>query len=114
VDLLRGHGHLRGHNELLRCPYKGCEKTFDKPTSLTDQSCIPRESYYACPFCMSKIDLVTEGMRVVEVKAAEYPARVFDSPAKCAHYSGVMGHSGAIPDECLICPKVLQCDARRH
>jgi DNA-directed RNA polymerase subunit RPC12/RpoP len=108
-----GHGH--SHGDLLRCPYKGCEKTFDKPTVLTDSSKVPRESYYACPYCMSKIDLVTEGMRVVDVKPVEYPPTVFDSPAKCAHFSGLLGMShGILPDECLVCPKVLQCDARKR
>ena len=104
-----------GHGERLRCPYKGCERTFEKPTVLTDLSTVPRESYYACPFCMSKIDIVTEKMRVVNVKAAGYPAKVFDSPAKCAHFSGLLGAmpDGMLPDECLVCPKVLQCDMRR-
>jgi len=113
VPLFHGFGH--SHSDHLRCPYKGCEKTFEKPTMLTDQSKIPRESYYACPFCMSKIDLVTENMRVVNVKAVEYPPTVFDSPAKCAHFSGLLGlANGPIPDECLVCPKVLQCDARKR
>jgi DNA-directed RNA polymerase subunit RPC12/RpoP len=105
---------LHGHEEKLRCPYKGCEKTFEKPTVLTDTSSIPRESYYACPFCMSKIDIVTEKMKVVTVKATEYPPMVFDSPAKCAHFSGLLGIGNSpLPDECLVCPKVLQCDARK-
>ena len=99
----------------MRCPYKGCEKEFEKPTLLTDQSKIPRESYYACPFCMSKIDIVTQNMKVVDVKAVDYPATVFESPAKCAHFSGSLGAPGsALPDECLVCPKVLQCDVRRR
>ena len=113
VPLFHGHGH--SHEEHLRCPYNGCGKTFERPTMLTDSSRIPRESYYACPFCMSKIDIVTEGMKVVGVKAVDYPPTVFDSPAKCAHYSGLLGvATGPLPDECLICPKVLQCDARKR
>ena len=98
----------------MQCPYKGCEKTFDKPTLLTDQTKIPRESYYACPFCMSRIDIVTENMRVVNVKASDLPATVFESPAKCAHFSGTLNPGGALPDECLVCPKVLQCTLRRR
>jgi hypothetical protein len=64
---------------------------------------------------MSKIDIVTENMKVVGVKAVNYPPTVFDSPAKCAHFSGLMGiGSGILPDECLVCPKVMQCDARKR
>lgn len=105
---------LHYHREKLKCPYNGCGKSFDKPTVLTDSSTLPRESYHACPYCNSKIDILMEGMKIVQVKATEYP-KVFDSPAKCAHYFGFLDSlpkGVAIPDECLICPKVLQCSVR--
>jgi hypothetical protein len=104
-----------GSEEKLRCPYKGCEKNFEKPTVITDTSVIPRQSHYACPFCMSKLDIVTQKERIVGVKATEYPT-VFDSPAKCAHFGGLLNAPpgcGLTLDECLICPKVLQCGKRR-
>ncbi|MCW4045884.1 MAG: hypothetical protein NWE94_10270 [Candidatus Bathyarchaeota archaeon] len=103
------------HEDKLRCPYKGCEKTFDKPTVLTDASTVPRQSFYACPFCMSKLEIVTEGLKIVDVRAVDYPT-VFDSPAKCAHFSGLLNglpSDGTLPDECLVCPKVLQCNIRK-
>ncbi|MEM3704070.1 MAG: hypothetical protein QXX79_06625 [Candidatus Bathyarchaeia archaeon] len=102
------------HEGKLKCPYKGCGKTFDKPTLLTDTSMIPRQTYYACPHCMSKIDIVTNNMKIVEVKPADYP-KVFDSPAKCAHYFGFLNNlpkETPVPDECLVCPKVLQCSVK--
>ena len=105
---------LHSHKEKLRCPYTGCGKAFVKPSVLTDSSTIPRENYYACPYCSSKIDIIVEDLKIVDIKATEYP-KVFDSPAKCAHYLGFL-HSfpknAPIPDECLICPKVLQCGIR--
>jgi DNA-directed RNA polymerase subunit RPC12/RpoP len=107
--------HSHPQNEKLRCPYKGCEKTFEKPTVLTDTSTIPRQSYYACPHCMSKLDLVTENMKIVGVKATEYP-KVFESPAKCAHFSALLNTrpmNAPLSDECLLCPKVLQCNIRK-
>jgi len=51
----------------------------------------------------------------VGVRATEYPM-VFDSPAKCAHFSGLLNtppESMLTQDECLICPKVLQCSNRK-
>jgi DNA-directed RNA polymerase subunit RPC12/RpoP len=107
--------HPHFHDEKLRCPYKGCQKIFEKPTVVTDASTIPRQSYYACPYCMSKIDIVTEDTKVIGVKPTEYPT-VFYSPAKCAHFSGslnAMPSNAPPPDECLICPKVLQCSIRK-
>jgi hypothetical protein len=103
----------RGSEEKLRCPYKGCEKRFDKPTVITDDTVIPRATHYACPFCMSKLEITTEKNKIVSVKPIEYPM-VFDSPAKCAHFSGLLNApSDGMLDECLVCPKVLQCDIRR-
>jgi hypothetical protein len=106
---------FHGHEQKLKCPYKGCEKLFDKPTVITDSSTIPRETHFACPFCMSKLNLITENNRIIEVKPTEYPT-VFDSPAKCAHYSSLLhapGETMLAQEECLICPKVLQCNMRK-
>jgi DNA-directed RNA polymerase subunit RPC12/RpoP len=106
--------HLHGHRQKLNCPYKGCGKSFDKPSVLTDSSSTPRQTYYACPYCMSKFDIVVENLKIVDVKATEYP-KVFDSPAKCARYFGFLNTApkdAVIPDECLICPKVLQCSVK--
>jgi len=104
------------HDDKLKCPYKGCGKSFDKPTVLTDSSSVPRQTYYACPYCMSKLDIIVENMKLVGVKSTEYP-KVFDSPAKCVHYFGFLNSipkDVPIPDECLVCPKVLQCNIKRQ
>jgi hypothetical protein len=105
---------FHGHEEKLKCPYKGCEKTFDKPTVLTDTTVIPRQTHYACPYCMSKLEIATQNQKIISVKPTEYPM-VFDSPAKCAVFGGLLqgGQQILTMDECLICPKVLQCNIRK-
>ena len=108
--------HFHTSDEKLKCPYKGCEKHFDKPALLTDTTTFPRTTHYACPYCMSKIDILVDNLQVVEVKPTDYPT-VFDSPAKCAHYLGFLNmlpKDAPYPDECLICPKVLQCGLKRR
>ena len=83
--------------------------------SLTDTSVIPRQTHYACPFCMSKLEIATVNEKIISVKPTEYPI-VFDSPAKCAHFSGLLhapGETMLTQEECLICPKVLQCEKRK-
>jgi hypothetical protein len=75
-----------------------------------------RETFYACPHCMSKIDIITENLKVVDVRPMQY-GEVFDSPAKCARYSSFLNAielDMAIPDECLVCPKILQCGIKRR
>jgi DNA-directed RNA polymerase subunit RPC12/RpoP len=108
--------HVHMHEEKLKCPYKGCGKSFEKPTVLTDTTTMPRETYYACPYCMSKLDIIVENMKLISVKPTEYP-KVFESPAKCAHHFGFLNaipKEGPLPDECLICPKVLQCSVKKQ
>jgi hypothetical protein len=104
------------HEDRLKCPYSGCRKSFEKPAVLTDPSTMPRKSYYACPHCQSKIDILTENLKVVDVRPVEYP-KVLDSPAKCVHHPSFLNtfpKDGRIPEECLVCPKILQCTARRQ
>jgi hypothetical protein len=63
---------------------------------------------------MSRLQLETAKEKIISIKATEYPM-VFDSPAKCAHFSGLLNAppgSTLTLDECLICPKVLQCNNR--
>jgi hypothetical protein len=105
--------HAHGSGEKLQCPYKGCEKHFDRPTMITDDTVLPRQTHFACPYCMSRLELDMEKEKIVGVRATEYPT-VFDSPAKCAHFSGLLNTPpGSLSDECLICPKVLQCNNRK-
>jgi hypothetical protein len=65
---------------------------------------------------MSKLHITVDGLKVVDIKPMEY-TKVFESPAKCAHYSGfvsAVSRDIAIPDECLVCPKILQCGIRKQ
>ena len=103
-DMQLFHGH---DEEKLRCPYKGCEKQFDKPTVITDNSVIPRQEHYACPFCMSKLDIKHHNSKIISIKPTEYPT-VLDSPAKCAHFSGLLhapGRKHAKPGRMPYLPK---------
>jgi hypothetical protein len=108
--------HVHEHTEKLKCPYKGCGKRFERPTILTDSSTLPRQNFYACPHCMSKLSLTVDGLKVVNIKPMEY-AKVFESPAKCAHHPGfenALSRDLSIPDECLVCPKILQCGIKKR
>lgn len=49
-------------NDLV-CPYGSCGKEFRQPILLASEGELYRESYYACPHCHSKLDLVLKDSR---------------------------------------------------
>jgi DNA-directed RNA polymerase subunit RPC12/RpoP len=102
-------------SEVLHCPYGDCGKGFVKPLLLTDSSEILRETYYACPHCRSKLNIIVEGLHVIRVEKCEGGKRVVAS-VDCPYsfgYLKTLHEDASIPDECLTCPKILQCSVRK-
>ncbi len=102
-------------SELLFCPYGDCGKAFVKPILLTDSSSILRETYYACPHCQSKLDIKAEGLHVICVDRCEGGERTL-TPVGCPYnfgYLETLNENAPIPDECLTCPKIVQCSIRK-
>ena len=96
----------------LVCPYNECKKDFEKPLVLTDFSRTPRETYYACPHCLTKVDVVVKDsdMNSVSVETSVNP--VEKPPTECAYrfgYLKTLPKEAAIPDGCLTCPELLRC-----
>jgi len=102
----------------LHCPYAMCKKAFEKPILVTDTSQLVRETYYACPHCRSKVEIVMEDPthpRLVSVEDVFYIGQM--APAKCPHYFGYLRDqpdNTNIPDACAVCPKVMQCFIKKH
>jgi DNA-directed RNA polymerase subunit RPC12/RpoP len=102
----------------LICPNASCGKPFEKPVMLMDGFSLPRQTYYACPHCKSKLEIVVESgkfMKIVSVRNAggrlTKPSNN-KTPKNCPHYFGFLrslSDPAPIPDECLICPKIIQC-----
>ncbi len=102
----------------LNCPYDQCGKSFEKPVVLTDFSKTPRETYYACPYCFSKLEIVLkaqENLHTVSVKMSHEPKMIL-TPKKCEHHMGYLAaleKEDSIPDECLTCSKLIQCMVKK-
>lgn len=103
---------------VLVCPYGNCGKEFLQPVLLTDEACLPRETYYACPHCLSKLDLVLkDGQNVGAVEAVassdvKTHVSVKETPKECRHHLGylrTLPEDVSIPDECLVCSKIMRC-----
>jgi hypothetical protein len=130
-------------SEGLVCPYSGCGRSFEKPVLVTDCSKLPRETHYACPHCLLRLELSLEsgggdGLGHVRVKAVDEDlllsgleggggSRGFGEavssnrasrPSKsCKHFLGYLRslpEGTGIPDECAVCPKIMQCYIRRE
>jgi DNA-directed RNA polymerase subunit RPC12/RpoP len=102
-------------SELFFCPYEHCGKGFVKPLILTDSSEILRKTYYACPHCHSKLDIKVEDLHVIRIEKCDGGERV---PIKvnCLHnfgYLQTLGENDPIPDECLVCPRILRCYVKK-
>ena len=97
------------------CPYSQCRRTFRKPLMLTDSSKIPRETYYACPNCLSKVDVAvdnTENMHKLSIKVSE--GNGLAGIIECPYYFGYLRNfpkGRSIPDKCFVCANLMQCSA---
>lgn len=102
----------------LQCPYAECHRTFEKPIVLADKTRLVRETYYACPHCRSRIEIIVEdpnSPRLIQVDGMFNAGQ--KAPAQCKHgfgHLGEMSDNADIPDECAVCPRVMQCFVRRR
>ena len=104
----------------LVCPYENCGKEFKQLVMLTNETENQHETYYACPHCHSRVDLILQDMKdfttvraVVSVDAKAYK-RKEERPENCPHYVGylkALPENMPLPDDCLICPKAMICFA---
>ena len=44
----------------LTCPCESCRKEIEKPIVVTNFSVTPNKVYYACPYCLTKLEFETE------------------------------------------------------
>lgn len=101
----------------LTCPYNECKKEFEKALMLTDFSRTPRETYYACPHCLTKVEVVAEDQKLDSISVETTGSPVEKAPTECARHFGyleALPKEATIPDECLTCSKLLQCTVKKE
>jgi len=104
------------HDHLV-CPYSECKKEFEKPVVLTDFSSTPRETYYACPHCLTKVDVAAKDSKLDSVSVGTPEKPVDKPPTECKYHFGylkTLPKESIIPDGCLTCPKLLQCFVKKE
>jgi len=94
------------------CPYFNCRRNFRKPLMLTDSSKLPRETYYACPHCLSKLNVAVDNAETVHnfSRATERNelAKLIECPYHFGHLKNLPKDS-SVPDECFVCANLIQC-----
>jgi hypothetical protein len=113
--------------------FRWCQKKFENLIIVHDNSNMHTDIYYACPHCLTKLDptatqILEKEEILVEAKAeddetllekeilpeeeTEEPYQEKEIPSACPEYFGYLrNHLKNKPflEECLICPKMLDC-----
>jgi hypothetical protein len=113
--------------QLNNCPNPKCEKKFENLIIVHNNSQMPSDSYYACPHCLMKLDpIATQILKKEEIsieEKTEEKIEITDThpekeiPQGCPQYFGYMyvrPKDDIIPQECLICQKMLDCTVKNE
>ena len=85
-------------SKTIVCANAECRKALQKAFIITHLSKKPTQTYLACPHCLSRVETVFK--------------------IECPYYLGflnflskikILPKNTSIPDQCLICPKIIQC-----
>jgi len=102
------------------CPNLKCQRKIEEPILLKSLSTAPKEQYYACPHCFTKLEVGIENVqpRKEEEKTEREkpPLKALEKeetgPSECSHHFGYLAKrpkNAPIPQGCLICSKIVQC-----
>ena len=115
------------------CSNVDCGRSFERPIKLTVLCSDPVETYLACPFCMSRVELEEPpkpklwkptkptfsippsssiGMSERRGEKEEKEEAYESGKLGCLHSFGYLKNrpkDKPIPDECLTCQKMIQC-----
>ncbi len=94
----------------MHCPYPGCGKKFDQLIMLVDHTRIPRDTYYACPHCKSRIDVVFERKSLRFTNHSGNGTE--EDSSDCPYYFGYLklfSRGARIPEKCLTCKRLTEC-----
>jgi len=110
--------------KLVKCPNTECARTFSKPLIATMKTKEGFKTYYACPYCLTEITkhAATHEKKTEKQEKARFSRRAEKKKGKntepeaknsgCNHYLGYLKKrpkNAPIPDECLSCPKMVEC-----
>lgn len=117
-----------GEKKKFTCPNTSCKRTFTTPLKTLYLQENPTEPYYACPFCLTKIeqatlitqdhfvDKVEQKSQTIETQEKPKLAKDTEKPLACKYHLGYLSERGQkdkIPDECILCKNIVDCMLKR-
>jgi hypothetical protein len=119
----------------ITCPNNDCGKNFEKPLSTINIQQDPKRKYQACPYCLTEIPIfereyqqeeeISEEITTIqenddfeveeEDKKVKDFSRIEENQSDCKYHLGYLGEEKhqQIPDDCLICAKIMECMRQR-
>jgi DNA-directed RNA polymerase subunit RPC12/RpoP len=104
--------------QMYICSNPKCQKKFDDFIIVHDNSKMPADIYYACPYCLLKLDpTATQVLKKDEILVEENIESDGDHlenfvPTDCPHYLGYLFahfNDAIISKECLLCSRMSDC-----
>ena len=110
------------------CLNPSCKRSFTTPLKTLNLQKNPTEPYYACPFCLTKIEEATfssqerlsngteQNNQITEALEKPKAAKNSEKPLACKYHLGYLSERGQkdkIPDDCLLCKNIVDCMLKR-
>jgi hypothetical protein len=116
-----------GEKKTFTCLNISCKKTFSEPLKTLNLQEKPSETYFACPYCLSKIEspemknqektnhLSQTPQKPSEAESKNGSSKSNEKPATCQFQLGYLSErtQKEIPDNCLVCKNIVECMLRK-
>ena len=119
---------LMGEKKTFTCQNLSCKRTITTPLKTLNLQENPTELYYACPFCLTKIEKATlknqessagktlQKSQETEKYEKQKTSKNSETPSTCKFHLGYLSERGQkeqIPDDCLLCKNIVDCMLKR-
>ena len=117
-----------GEKKAFTCENPSCRKSFTNPLKTLNLQQNPKEPYYTCPYCLSKIEISDERVtgeklgedttfektkqKLNQVETKAKLTKNTEKPAACHFHPGYLSERSSkekLPDECLACKDIVDC-----
>jgi hypothetical protein len=120
-----------GKKKTFTCQNPSCKKTFIVPLKTLNLQQTPPNPYFACPYCLTKIELTDTPPKTEEkskksfleaqpknnqVDLEKKHVKKSEKPAACQYHLGYLSERSSkqqIPDDCLVCKDIIECMLRK-